>query len=438
MNLLKKNNIQNGNTLQKFQLIKYSALIVISILLAKSGLGITRIGQFEIAMLIVGTFSLPAINIIPKLSLIFSKKETSDQLKIIVFNSFVLLSFLAILASAIFFLSYNAISNSLLNGNEVPMPLLLGLYILFNSPSLLIEYIYLINNQPQKILIYSIIIFTFQIFAVGLPPYFGFGLNSILLGLLSYSIVKFCWLIVVMIRYSKIKPDRSILKKIMNRGIHLVLPALLNSSAIYVAGFIVASRFTPDDLAVFQYGARELPLALLLAYSLSMAMLPQLAQHNIESPLAEFRSEVYRLHWILFPLSIILVLTSHWFFPLVFNPQFAASATIFNITLLLVISRVLFPQTILIAKKNNRIIVWALFFEICVNVGFSLWLAGLVGIKGVAYGTFIAYLFEKVFLMIACQRILKISPVKYLPLKIYFISSTLLIFTFVLTEFIFF
>jgi O-antigen/teichoic acid export membrane protein len=237
-------------------------------------------------------------------------------------------------------------------------------------------------------------------------------------------------------KYSKFGFDIPILKEFLALGAPLVLSTLLSSSASYIDGFIVTSKFSPDDLAIFQYGARELPLALLLSNSLSMAMLPRFAQKNIESPLAEFRSEVYRLHWLLFPISILLLLTSHWFFPVVFNAQFEGSAVIFNISLLLVISRVLFPQTLLIAKRMNKVQVWASFFEICVNVGFSLWLASLIGIKGVAYGTLIAYVFEKVFLMIACKKMLNISPAKYLPLKIYSIFTVLLILTFIFVEFI--
>ncbi len=228
----------------------------------------------------------------------------------------------------------------------------------------------------------------------------------------------------------------TVLKEYIALGAPLVLSTLLSSSAHYIDGFIITSQFTPDDYAVFQYGARELPLAMLLANSLSMAMLPKFSKKNIESPLAEFKSEVYRLNWLLFPISILLLLSSHWFYPIVFSPQFEASATIFNIYLLLVISRLLFPQTLLIAKKLNKVIVKASFFEIVINVSLSLILAKTFGIKGVAYATFVAYTFEKIYLAFACKRRLNISVLKYLPTQIYFVMSSLLIVVFILVEFI--
>jgi O-antigen/teichoic acid export membrane protein len=433
---LKKFSISNVNALQFFQLVRYSALILIGILLSKSELGKTNIGHYETFLLIAGAFTFFWVNGFLKVMMPLSAEVGEEKKGILVFNSFLVLFTFSLLSAIIAFFLNHPFSEYLLNGNEVPMPLVLGLYILFNSPALMIEYIYLINNRSKSIVIYGLVMFSLQILAVGIPPYLGFGLNTILLALLFTTVVKFCWLLVVMNKYSRIGLNLPILKEFLVLGAPLVLSTLLSSSASYIDGFIVTSKFSPDDLAIFQYGARELPLSLLLSNSLSMAMLPRFAQKNIESPLAEFRSEVYRLHWMLFPISILLLLTSHWFFPLVFNPQFEGSAIIFNISLLLVISRVLFPQTLLIAKKMNKIQVWASFFEICMNVGFSLWLSTLIGIKGVAYGTLIAYLFEKIFLMIACKKLLNISPAKYLPLKIYIISTTLLVLTFVFIEFI--
>jgi O-antigen/teichoic acid export membrane protein len=435
---LKKFSISNVNALQFFQLVRYGALILIGILLSKSELGKVNIGHYETFLLIAGAFTFFWVTGFLKVMMPLSAEVGEEKKRVLVFNSFLVLFAFALFFAIIAFFLNQPFSEYLLNGNEVPMPLVLGGYILFNSPALLIEYIYLINNRSKSIIIYGIVIFGLQVLAVGIPPFLGYGLNTILLALLFTTIVKFCWLLVVMKRYSKIRIDLPILKEFIVLGAPLVLSTLLSSSASYIDGFIVTSKFSPDDFAIFQYGARELPLALLLSNSLSMAMLPRFAQKNIESPLAEFRSEVYRLHWFLFPISILLLLTSHWFFPLVFNPQFEASAIIFNISLLLVISRVLFPQTLLIAKRMNKVLVWAAVIEISINVGFSLWLSSLIGIQGVAYGTLIAFICEKIFLMVACKKVLNISPAKYLPLKIYLVFTTMLILTFVVIEFIIF
>jgi O-antigen/teichoic acid export membrane protein len=433
---LRQNKISNVKALQLFQLVRYGALLLIGILLSKSELGKTNIGQYETFLLIAGAFTFFWVNGFIKVMMPMSSEKEDKDKPVLIFNIFVLLMGFSLIAAILVYFINQPFAALLLNGNEVPMPALLSLYILLNSPALLIEYIYLINNRSRNIITYGLIIFGLQVIIVGLPSLFGYGLETIITGLTGVAIIKFIWLLFVLHRYSKAKPKPQLLQEFIRYGSPLVLSTLLSSSASYIDGFIITSQFSPDDFAVFQYGARELPLALLLCNSLSMASLSHLAKDKIDSPLTEFRSEVYRLHWYLFPISIVLLLLSHWLFPIVFNPQFEQSATIFNIYLLLVISRLLFPQTLLTAKKINSVIVRASFFELLINVGLSLWFASTMGIKGVAYATFIAYVFEKVYLIFACKKRLNISPVKYIPLKIYFISSSLLAAVFIIVEFI--
>ncbi|MBN2261727.1 MAG: oligosaccharide flippase family protein [Prolixibacteraceae bacterium] len=433
---MKRLNISNVNALQFFQLLRYGSLMLIGILLSKSGLSTSNIGQYETFLLIAGAFTFFWVNGFLKAMMPMHAEKTENEKRVLIFNIFILLSAFALIA-ALLSVSLNAqVSSLLLNGNKVPMPLLLGIYILFNSPALMTEYIYMVNKQSQKIITYASIIFALQVAAVGLPPLFGMGLNWVIGGLMFSTFVKYVWLITVLRKNAKAVFSKVLINEFLKYGSPLVVSFLLSSSARYIDGFIVTAKFTPNDLAIFQYGARELPLSLLLCNSLSMAMLPNFSKKDLASPLAEFRSEVYRLHWLLFPVSIVLILFSHMLFPIVFNPDFAESAGIFNIYLLLVITRLLFPQTLLIAKKLNKTIVKASFIEIIVNVTLSIILVNYFGIKGVAYATVIAYTVEKVYLAIACKRKLNIGINSYLPVKTFAISSSLLVAVFILVEFI--
>jgi O-antigen/teichoic acid export membrane protein len=97
---------------------------------------------------------------------------------------------------------------------------------------------------------------------------------------------------------------------------------------------------------------------------------------------------VSRLMHFLFPLTALLLLVSKPLFPVVFNSAFSESATVFNIYLLLVISRLLMPQTILNGLKLTRQIMVAAFFELVLNVALSLFLLAVWGIAGIAFATF--------------------------------------------------
>ncbi len=433
---MKKTNIKGVNALQFFQLARYGALFLIGILLSKSGISQTDIGHYETFVLIAGAFTFFWVNGFLKVLMPTWSEKKEEERPALLFNIFLLLSALSILAAvSVFFLS-DGVSQLLLNGNKVPLPGVLALYILFNSPALMVEYVYLLKDRPKKIVVYAIIIFALQIAAVGIPPFLGFGLETILYGLLGVSVIRYLWLLIILINNAQVSLNAQFLKEYIRYGYPLVLSTLLSSSARYIDGFIITSQFSPNDFAIFQYGARELPLALLLSNSLSMAMLSRFTKKDIASPLAEFKSEVYRLHWALFPLSIVLMLTSHHLFPILFNPEFKASATIFNIYLLLLISRLLFPQTIITAKRMNRYIMQASFFEILINVSLSIMLARIMGFVGVAYATVIAYLVEKIYLLAVLRKTMNIKASEILPVKIYTIMSILLITSFILVEFI--
>ncbi|MCY7327426.1 MAG: hypothetical protein LH618_02625, partial [Saprospiraceae bacterium] len=60
------------------------------------------------------------------------------------------------------------------------------------------------------------------------------------------------------------------------------------------------------------------------------------------------RKSLWLMH-LLFPVTVVLLFVSKPLFPLLFNPDFAASAALFNIYLLLTASRVLLPNAIMLA-----------------------------------------------------------------------------------------
>src|SRR5690606_32838328 len=109
---------------------------------------------------------------------------------------------------------------------------------------------------------------------------------------------------------------------------------------------------------------------------------------------------------------------THPVFPIIFNPKFAESATIFNIYLLIIISRLLLPQTLLNGLQITKPIIIAALMELILNVSLSLILVKYFGINGIAFGTFIAYLFEKIYLTVQVKRKLQVSLYEYIPVKI--------------------
>jgi O-antigen/teichoic acid export membrane protein len=167
-------------------------------------------------------------------------------------------------------------------------------------------------------------------------------------------------------------------------------------------------------------------------------MLPDFAKlGQLKENLEKLKQSVTRLTHFLFPLTAILLLVSHPLFPVIFNPKFAESATIFNIYLLIIISRLLLPQTLLNGLQISKPIMNAALLELILNVVLSFILVRFFGIAGIAFATFIAFLFEKMYLSVVVKKKLNVSVSEYIPVKIYSIYSASIIVIFVFAEYVF-
>lgn len=424
------------NTVSAFQfnqLVRYATLMLTGIVFAKSSLTQAEIGTYETFTFLAGAVSFFWLNGLQKamLPLAGNTKNSLTQ----IFSAFVTLQLFSILAALFLFFMQPLFSSALLNGNQIPEIGLLMAFIIFSVPANQVEYWYLIEKKNKESLIYSAVSFALQFVLVALPAILGWGIKPVLSGLVVSVILRYLWLWIIFATNGRLQYSKTFIKEYLKLGGPLVLASLLSGGAQFADGFIVTSHFDEQTFAVFRYGARELPLALLLANALSNAMLPGFADKNrLTENLQQLKKSVSRLMHFLFPISILLIVISYPAFPLIFNPDFAESATIFNIYLLLVISRLLLPQTILNGLKITRPIMIAALLELFVNVGMSLLLVKYFGIAGVAFGTVIAYFVEKIYLAISVGKKLNINISEYIPIKPFLLYSTTIGIVFALTE----
>ena len=428
-----KNHLNTVSAFQFYQLARYSALVITGIVFAKTTLTQQAIGEYETFVFLAGAVSFFWLNGMLKalLPLSSGQKESNSAL----FSSFVVISFFSLLIGMLLYTAHPVFSGFLLNGKEVPEPGLLVVYLVFGVPATMAEYVYLIRKQNRTLVVFALVSFSIQFLMVVLPVVSGYPVQWAMRGLVVSALLRYIWLWGMFIYYSEIRFSFSFVKAHLKLGMPLVVAALLSGSAQFVDGFIVTSRFDESTFAVFRYGARELPLATLMANALSSAMLPGFGiREQLQENLRRLKNGVSRLMHFLFPLTALLLLVSKPLFPVVFNPAFADSATVFNIYLLLVISRLLMPQTILNGLRLTRQIMVASFFEIVINVTLSLVLVRVWGIAGIAFATFAAYLFEKIYLIVVVRKTLNIRLNEYHPLKDYFFYSLGIIAIFIFAE----
>jgi O-antigen/teichoic acid export membrane protein len=220
-------------------------------------------------------------------------------------------------------------------------------------------------------------------------------------------------------------------------GIPLIITTLISGSGQYIDGIIISAFYRdPATFAVFRYGAKEFPLVLMLANGMNAALLSEFStREKMKESIEKIRVKSEKLMHFLFPATMVMMLISRWIYPIMFRHDFEKSSGIFLVYALLIIPRLVFPQTIVVGRKKTHITLIAAIIEIVVNISLSLLMIKWgYKIVGVAVSTFIAYMVSNLFLVGYVWFKMKIKPAEYIPLKVFAIYSFLIGILFILID----
>src|SRR5687768_448792 len=249
------------------------------------------------------------------------------------------------------------------------------------------------------------------------------GIEGVLLGLFCYALVGFIW---VLTKTSFVA--RLHLKKIV-MGIWpatwpLILYAISSGLARSFDAWLVARHFDDATFAIFRYGAREFPLVVALSAGLSTMMIPKLYD-NVS--LEELRHRSTRIMHSCYPIIAVLLLFSPLLFEIIFGKTYRDSAAIFNIYLLLTLTQLIFPQSILTARGDTKILWYVSIAELAINVVASIILMQYFGLIGIAWGTLIAFAFEKMVLLFILRKRYGIAPSMIVDLRVWYMYAFALV-----------
>ena len=435
--------IDNISGLQAVQLLRFATFFIISIVFTKSHLTRPEIGTWEFFLFIASLLSFFWVSgIIQSLLTLYNRNktfrslgETGTRKSPEIFNAFILILLFSILVFLVG-IPVKSILPSLGVRQAIPYPALLLWYVLLSNPVALIEYIYLLNNRSYRIIQYGIYTYSAQLFLVLGPVIGGLGVKESIYGLFIITFVRWIWLLILLRRYAVLKISFDFIREQLYVGAPLILTFLISGSAQYIDGIIISAKYEdPGVFAMFRYGAKEFPLTLLLATGLSNALLPRFStREGMKEAIDTLKKKSRRLIHYLFPMTIVILFFARWLYPRIFTPEFTRSADVFQIYLLLIIPRLVFPQTIVIGRKKTNITLVAAIFELCLNIPLSLILIRPYGVVGVALATFLVYSAEKIFLMIYVWVKMRIKPSQYIPVTPWLIYTVILILLFVLID----
>lgn len=413
--------LNNTRAMQLYQLMRLGSIVLSSIVLAKSGLGTSDIGVYEALTYLGTTFSFFWINgLLQAMPAVYSRLE-QDAKPAFLFQVFLVFSALSLLVFALLFFGENPVVPWVTGLGAAPdyFPWFC-LFLLFNLPTYPTEYYYLLKNRPSGIVWWGVVGFGGQVLALALPLFAGWGLTVAMQCLAALALVRLLWTAALATRWGRVVWRSDLVRHFLNFSAPLVLNVLVGSLVLLFDNWLVGWYYGDEALfAVFRYGSRDFPLASAMATALGAAMIPMLGS-DPDAGRAMLKKRSVKLFHLIFPLSMALMLLSGTLFPIVFNPEFAASAPLFNIYLLMTASRVLLPNALLLAGGQPRVIFKVGLLELLVKVLLGFVFIRWWGLEGVAWSAVAAFWVEKLGLIWYLKSRMQVLTRSWLDLKWFF------------------
>lgn len=416
---------------QYFQVVRFLTNILLSILLVKSTLTVEQIGFFEALIVISVICTMFWMTGFTQAFTSRYPSEIPQQQKDLIRICIVILFITGLFIGLLLHFGQVFVTELFPQFAGLSHISLLSLFITLNAPSVMIEQILLVQDRPKELERFAHFSYGVYLAAMAIVLFTIPTLHNLMLVLICWATLKLIYLFRLIQWDFTVKWDKVNLTSFVNFSMPLIVAAFLGTAMDYLDNALVMYYFDASFFPVFRYGARELPFAMLLLSALSNAMIPVLVRQG--TSINEIRERTSRLmHW-LFPAAIVLMFISPYAFRFVYDARFTESAYIFNVYLLILISRVLLPQTYNFALGQSRIIMWSSVAEILINLVLSLWWVHVWGVYGLAMATVVAYMAQKLFLMGYNYWINGISPDKYIHFKWYVPYSLLLLLSFYLS-----
>jgi O-antigen/teichoic acid export membrane protein len=414
--------------------------ILTSFLLAKSGLLVSDIGVFETLLFVGTSLSYFWINGLIQSILSFMPTVDAEEKGSIYFSISLIFIGLSIFLFLILKLFPTFILTTLTASPTLPYFDLFSFYLLFNLAPFFLEAFWAVEEGPLSIIVFSSLSNLILPLAIAVPLWLKMDFRYSFYGLLMVALIRFIWLIIVLIKNNNFTINYPQLYKFIKLSLPIMAYSLLNGFTMTFIFWIVGNYAAGNtaEFAIFRFGAREFPLVAALTTGLSNAFVPIIASKinkngfYTEGSFLEFKNKTKRLWHILFPSSIVLMLISKHLFPIIFNDSFAKSADIFNIFLLLLISRALFPQTILLALKQTKTLLFISIIETISIVVLSFLGICFLENEGVAWALIIGFLLEKILIIGVLKSRYSIDFQAYTNVRLYFIYSVLLILSYLI------
>jgi O-antigen/teichoic acid export membrane protein len=409
--------------------VRYAAFFLTAVLLAQLHISQEHIGAYEWMLHLFYTLSFFWLNGFSQAFLIRTGTESKEKVRQLIRFLWGLSILITIMIGVLLWLLGDHASLLLLGVEDIAYWELYLVLILVGLPPLVFEYYLIGRNEHLHLIIWGLLSNGLHVVCTIIPFMLGYGLEGLLYAHIGLNALRLIYMLIYLGIPSFSLRDFDNWRGSLQLSLYTILGGLQIAFDTWLVGFYTKAE---EQVAIYRYGAKEFPLIAILIGSIHIGMLSGLAASKDQLEVLK-KKVLQAMHW-LGPTGVVFLFASPYLYPLVFTDAFKDSAYIFNIYLMIMLSRWILSHTVAMAYNEMKNMNWIAFIELAINVVLSFMWVQDFGLPGIVYASVVAYLFEKIALAVLVYVKHGIRPGQYIPLRAFSFYSTLLIAAFIISS----
>lgn len=316
-----------------------------------------------------------------------------------------------------------------------------SIFIFFDVGASFYPNFYLATERAKKLAKLTIQFSLFRLIALVIAVLvFKGSLTSIFVCLLLYAFLKYIFILVdVFVFYKKVKLklSKNLLREQLLYSVPLGLSTIIGIVIKLVDKNVVSASFTTEQYAIYSNGAFEIPFIDVITGSITSVLLPDFCKKyksdgtNNHLIINTWKKAMVMSSIVLIPIMLALLVFSKGLILLLFSEKYFNSVPIFNIYLILLPIRTVNYSSLLMASKNQKLIMYNSIITLIVGFVLNIVFIQFWGYYGAAIASVVAIYFLAFLQTIQICKVYSVNFKNVYPwkelFKIFITALTLLI-----------
>lgn len=355
-----------------------------------------------------------------------------------IFNTFCLVTFAGAITFCCLFFGRFFFANQFNDPDLVITLKVYALFALFYFPIQIASPIFIVMEKAGLMAIWAVLtnfamIMTVIISTIITGNYYVVLIARVIVELIVCLVSLFIILKLTKTKREELKIDFSMIKKILKYALPLGLTTLIGTLCVRLDKMVVSMFVTPDEFAVYNNGAMEIPFINTIVGSISAVIIVEYValydKKDFNRIVELFRTCAYKTSLFLFPVMVYFLFWNKEFIVTLYSEKYLNSSIPFFVYLFTIPVRIVQYGPVIQAMNKNYLLVVRSVCDLIVNLICNFIFVHLFGMIGAALATIaVLYIWHVPFNLFVISKGLHTNVIKLFPIrKLIFVFMTSLV-----------